>query len=181
MRVRDHVVISTAGAALLSPWLGSKVLPAWAASILIDVDHYAWFAIRRRRIDLMDAVRYFNGSNPATHRATRVLHSPLVLLAILVVAFRRPKHVLPVFLGMALHAALDYGHDAQMSRARAAAVTRTESRCERCGTPAQPVGTHLWRQPPLLPSYDPRNLLVLCAACHRNEHARPAVEAMAEA
>lgn len=61
MRVRDHVAVSTAGAALLSPWLGRGVLSPWASSILIDADHYLWFCLRQRRLNPVAAVRFFNG------------------------------------------------------------------------------------------------------------------------
>jgi hypothetical protein len=169
VRVRDHVVLSTTGAALLWPWLAGQVLPAWAASILIDVDHYAWFIVRHRRVNPIAAVRFFNGSSPASHSATHVLHSPVVMLLLLSAAVRR-RSLLPVLLGMAFHVGLDWSHEARLSRARAVVLRASESRCSWCGASGSNVSAHLWRQPVLLPSYDPSNLVALCVDCHRDAH-----------
>jgi 5-methylcytosine-specific restriction endonuclease McrA len=80
--------------------------------------------------------------------------------------------VLPVALGMALHVALDVRHEVRMNQARAAAMERDDFSCRACGTRASHVGTHLRRQPWLLPSYDAQNLVSLCAPCHAAAHAR---------
>ena len=48
MRVRDHIALSTAGAVLARPWLDSGALGLWAGGVMVDVDHYAWFCVRRR-------------------------------------------------------------------------------------------------------------------------------------
>jgi hypothetical protein len=50
MRVRDHVLISAAGAALAAPFIGHRALALWAGGVLIDTDHYAWFCVRQRRV-----------------------------------------------------------------------------------------------------------------------------------
>src|SRR5919109_1135990 len=89
VRVRDHVALSSAGAALLFPWLRGRVLGPWAASILIDVDHYLWYCLRQRRLNPLAAVRYFNQAQPPQHRQTRLLHSPAVLLVLLLLTLRR--------------------------------------------------------------------------------------------
>ena len=83
MRVRDHLVLSAAGAALLSPWAGGSALGLVAGGVLIDADHYAWFCLRERSLDPRAAVRFFNGAGPPQHVGTRALHSPLVLLGVL--------------------------------------------------------------------------------------------------
>ena len=62
MRVRDHVLISTAGAALAAPFIGRRALGLWAGSVLIDADHYAWFCFRQRRVSPRAAARFFNRS-----------------------------------------------------------------------------------------------------------------------
>lgn len=41
------------------PALGRRTPVAWATSILIDVDHYLWFAFRFRNPSFLDAVSYF--------------------------------------------------------------------------------------------------------------------------
>lgn len=169
MRVRDHIVIATAGAALLRPWASRGAMGFWAGSVLIDADHYVWFCLRHRLLNPLAAVRFFNQANPPQHPATRVLHSPTVLLAVLATGARRPW-LLPVTLGMALHVALDAHHETRMGWARTAALERDEFSCQACGTRGPHVGAHVWRQPRLLPSYRPQNLTSLCAPCHEAAH-----------
>jgi hypothetical protein len=171
MRVRDHIAISTAGAALACPWLGRRALDIWAGSVLVDADHYLWFCLRQRRWGPRAAIRFFNEAHAPQHTATRVLHSPAALLAVLVLGVRR-RELLRVAVGMGLHVALDLHHEARMDEARAAALERDGFSCQACGTRATHVGTHLREQPSLLPSYGTQNLISLCAPCHETAHAR---------
>jgi hypothetical protein len=154
---------------MLSPWLGRAVLNLWAGAVLIDVDHYVWFCLRERRLNPVSAVRYFNGAPTPQHAATRGLHSPLALLAVLLLGARRPQ-LLAVALGMGAHVTLDKLHEARMNQARAAALARDHLTCQECGTRGPQVGTHLQRQPWLLPSYSSQNLISLCPPCHRAAH-----------
>jgi hypothetical protein len=165
------MVLATAGAALLRPWVGRGALCLWAGSVLIDVDHYAWFCLRHRRLNPVAAVRFFNEADPPQHSATRVLHSPAGLLAALLVGVRR-RPLLPVAAGMGVHVALDTFHRARMAEARAAALERDEFSCQSCGARAPHVGAHVWRQPWLLPSYGSHNLISLCGRCHEAAHRR---------
>ncbi len=169
MRVRDHIVLSTAGAALLSRWAGRGALGFWAGGVLIDADHYVWFALRRQRLNPLAAVRFFNEPHPPQHAATRVLHSPVALLAVFLLGGRH-RQLLPVALGMGLHVALDEHHEARMSKARAAALRRDAFSCQACGERRPRVDAHLWHQPWLLPSYATQNLISLCGRCHEIAH-----------
>jgi hypothetical protein len=171
MRVRDHIALSTAGAALLRPWFRRGVVGLWAASVLIDVDHYAWFCLQQRAWNPFAAVRFFNGALAPQHAGTRVLHTPAAPLALLLLSVRQ-RRLLPAALGVSLHVALDAHHDARMGEARRAALERDDFTCQACGTRAAHVGTHLRRQPWLLPSYGPRHLISLCPECHEAAHAR---------
>jgi hypothetical protein len=171
MRVRDHIVLSTAGAALVHPLFRRGAIGLWAGSVLVDVDHYLWFCLRERRFNPVAAIRFFNEAHPPQHAGTRILHSPAALLAMLLIGGRR-RAILSVALGMALHVALDVRHELRMDAARAAAMERDDFSCRACGTRASHVGTHLRRQPWLLPSYDTRNLVSLCGPCHAAAHVR---------
>jgi hypothetical protein len=170
MRVRDHIALSTAGAGMLSPWLGRDVLSLWTGAVLIDADHYLWFCLRERCWNPVSAVRFFNEANVPQHSATRGLHSPVALLAVLLLGARR-RQLLAVALGMGLHVALDRHHEARMNEARAAALERDDFTCQTCGTRGPDVGTHVRGQPWLLPSYGPENLVSLCDPCHEAAHA----------
>lgn len=169
MRVRDHVALSTAAAAGLAPWLGHRAVGLWAGSVLIDADHYAWFCVSERRLSPAAAVRYFGRAHPRRQAATRALHSPAALATAFVLGLRRAP-LLPIALGMGLHVALDAHHEARMTRARAAALARDRYRCRACGRRGR-LAAHLWRQPPLLPSYRTENLVTLCGRCHEAAHA----------
>jgi hypothetical protein len=141
----------------------------WLASILVDVDHYLWFAVRTRQLNPAAAVRYFNGAHPASHAGTRTLHSPLALYAALLLGVRR-KSALKVALGMAAHVALDARHEARSLTARDAALRRDQFTCRSCGAQGAHVETHLLRQPLLLPSYSPDDFVSLCPSCHEEAH-----------
>ena len=169
MRVRDHVLISTAATALVTPFIGRRALSLWAGGVLIDADHYAWFCLRHRSLSPQAAVRFFNKADPPRHQATRALHAPTALLLAFLLGLRR-RQLLPLALGMGLHVALDAQHEARMNRARAAALARDGCSCQLCGAAA--VAAHVWRQPRLLPSYRVGNLTSLCGTCHEKAHAR---------
>jgi hypothetical protein len=171
VRVRDHVLISAAGAVLSAPFMGHGALGLWAGGVFIDADHYAWYCLKQRRLNPRAAAQFFNQADPPQHPATRALHAPAVLFMLLLVGLRR-RQLLPVVLGMSLHVALDAQHQALMDRARSAALARDKYSCQACGTETPPVGAHVWRQPRLLPSYRAENLISLCCRCHEAAHAR---------
>jgi hypothetical protein len=174
MRVRDHVAISTAAAVLSRRWLGRNAMALWAGAVLIDSDHYLAFCLQEGRVSPAAAVRFYGGPAASEHWATRAFHAPLAVLAVLGLGARlRPLTALGF--GMSLHVMLDAGHEARMGHTRAAALERDRHTCQSCGARATPhVGTHLARQPWLLPSYRPRNVVSLCGPCHELAHARQA-------
>jgi hypothetical protein len=145
------------------------VLGLWAGGVLIDVDHYLWFWRHERRLSLAAAVRFFNAGRAPAVPATRVLHHPAAVLALLALGLSR-RRLRPLALGVGLHVALDASHEMRMQEARIAALARDGSACRECGARKGGVGTHLWRQPLLLPSYDAENLISLCDRCHQRVH-----------
>lgn len=171
MRVRDHVVLSTAGAAAAAPWAGRRVLASWAGSVLIDTDHFLWFCLRERSLNPVAAVRFFNEADAPAHQATRILHSPVAVLLTLLLGIRRPIAAY-VALGMAIHVAIDARHRTRLDDAREKALRRDGHACQSCGATDRQVGAHLWRQPLLLPSYRADNFVTLCGPCHEVAHAR---------
>jgi hypothetical protein len=169
MRVRDHVALSTAAALILSPRLGRSVVGAWAGSVLIDADHYVWHSVRHRDVSPLAAFRFFAQAHPPNPPASRVLHAYAPLLAA-VLAAARARRGLGLAAGMCLHVALDARHELRMQRARTAALDRDDHTCRACGTRGSHVETHVWRQPPLLPSYETENIVSLCGRCHEAAH-----------
>ncbi len=169
MRVSDHTLISTGAAAALYPRLRRWVLVPWAASLLIDVDHYLWFCLHQRSVSPRKAVRFFNQAQPPKHSGTRLLHHPLTLLLLLMVSVRWRWAAL-LLLGMAFHVGLDVYHGARMDEARRVALRRDAATCQRCGARGPDVVAHLWRQPRLLAAYGVEHLISLCAQCHELAH-----------
>lgn len=170
MRVRDHVAVSTVGAALLQRLFGRGGLGFWAGGVLIDADHYLWYFATQRRLDPMAAVRFFNRADGPQHSATRILHNPLSLLLVSLLAARM-RRLRPIAAGMCLHAALDLAHRARMDVLREAALARDSGRCQACATSAGQIRAHLARQPWLGPSYRLEHLISLCERCHEAAHA----------
>lgn len=168
VRVRDHIALSTAAAIVVAPRLRRSVVAAWAASILIDVDHYLWFVVRHRQVDPVSAVRSFNSAQAPQHSETRLLHHPAFLLALAAASTRVPA-LRPPLLGMSFHVALDSVHRARSRRAQQAALRRDAGRCRICGSD-DGVVVHIWRQPRLLPSYRIDNYVALCDGCHHVAH-----------
>jgi hypothetical protein len=169
MRVRDHVALSAVGAAASKPWFGPRLAGVLAGGVLIDADHYLWFCVHERRLDPSAAVRRFNEAHAPEQSATRAFHSPAALLGVLLLSGRKPR-LRPVVAGMGLHVALDRFHEARMARSRAAALRRDDFTCQVCGTRGPHVETHVHRQPVLLPSYRPDNLISVCGLCHEAAH-----------
>jgi hypothetical protein len=166
------VLLSTATAVLLTPRLGLDAVGLWAGGVLIDVDHYVWYCIRQHDASPRAAVRFFEGAHPSQTPATRVLHHPLSLLAVLALAARR-RGLRSLAVGMIVHVGLDGQHVLRMNRARAEALERDRFACRTCGAQARQLDTHLFRQPALLPSYRASNLVSLCAPCHEVAHDSP--------
>jgi hypothetical protein len=171
MRVRDHALISAAAAAAVAPFIGRGAVGLWAGGVLIDADHYVWFCLRHWRLNPVAALRFFNQADPPQHQGTRLLHSPAALSFALLLGLRQ-RRLLPVALGMGLHAALDVLHVTWMDRARSIALARDGYSCQACGPATPAVTAHLCRQPALLPSYHAQNLIALCGPCHESAHAR---------
>lgn len=137
------------------------------------MDHYLWFFLTRRRWSPLAAARFFNEAHPPQHATTRVLHGRWALLTIALVGARR-RGARAALLGMTLHLALDAYHESRMSETRLAALLRDDHTCQTCGARDARLGTHLWRQPRLLPSYASQNHITLCDMCHQAAHAHPA-------
>jgi hypothetical protein len=170
MRVRDHIAISSAAAVLSRRWIGRNASLLWAGAVLIDSDHYFAFCLQEGRVSPTAALRFYNRPVVPEHWAARAFHTPVAVLAVFCLGARmRPLTVLGF--GMGLHVMLDTVHEARMDHARAVALYRDRHTCQMCGAHAGHVGTHLSRQPWLLPSYRPQNVVSLCTPCHVLVHA----------
>lgn len=169
LRVIEHLLIASAGAALAAPWAGDAVVPALAASVLIDTDHYLWFVLSGKGGNLGSAVRYFNGPDVPESGSTRALHHPCVMLALGTCSVWR-QQLRPIVIGMALHVLLDKHQRRRLRQARLAALRRDEFMCQRCRVRGVEMTAHQWRTTPLLTFPRSSQMITLCARCHWAVH-----------
>ncbi len=174
MRVQEHMKLSTATALVTLPWLKQDVVIPFAASILIDVDHYLWHAIEHRTLSLGAALRYYGQADPPRLARQRLLHHPLVLALLLVVAARTRSRLLWLILaGLIFHTSLDAIHITRMDSLKHSLSEQADYTCPACGQRYDALQLHTIRfARNIFDRYNPQHFIVLCPACHRWAHAR---------
>jgi len=172
MRVQEHVKLAAAAAIVALPWLKKDVWIPLASSVLIDVDHYLWHAVTHRTLSLRTAVRYFGQAAPPQLPQARLLHHPLVLGSLLVVAAHTRSRILWLILaGLLFHVSLDLVHVTQMNRLKRSLSEKAESICPACGKHYEALQLHTVHfASNLLDRYNSRHFVVLCPECHEKVH-----------
>ena len=172
MRVQEHVKLSAAAAIVALPWLKKDVWIPLASSVLIDADHYLWHAVTHRKLSLRVAVRYFVQADPPQLPQARLLHHPLVLGCLLVVAARARSRILWLILsGLLFHVSLDLVHVTQMNRLKRTLSENAKSICPGCGKSYEALQLHTVHfASNLFDRYNPRHFIVLCPVCHEKAH-----------
>lgn len=172
MHVREHMKLSAAAALIAAPWLKQEVAIPFAASILIDVDHYAWHVVTHRTFSLRAAMKYFGQADPPQLRQMRLLHSPVVLGIMLVLALRTRSRFLGLILaGLLFHVSLDAIHVTQMGHLKKTLSEQAQFRCKACGNEFAALQLHtVYVARTILDCYNPRHFVVLCPACHEQAH-----------
>ncbi len=176
MRPQEHAQLSAVAAAAAWPWLKQDVWIPFAASILIDADHYIWHAITQRTLSLRSALHYFQQSNPPRIADQRLLHHPLVLALLLFLAVRLRSRLLGLILaGLTFHVCLDRFHNSRMDRLKRELNEQAHFTCPTCGVQLDELELHTVHTPRvILKRYQPDNFVVLCPDCHHAAHQRPA-------
>lgn len=172
MRVREHVQLSAAAALIAAPWLRQEVAIPFAASILIDVDHYAWHVVTHHTFSMRAAMKYFGRADPPQLARMRLLHSPVVLGIMLVLALRTRSRFLGLILvGLLFHVSLDALHVTQMSHLKKTLSEQAQFRCKACGKEYAILQLHtVYVARNILDRYNPRHFVVLCPVCHERAH-----------
>lgn len=172
MRIQEHVKISAVAAAITFPWLKKDIWIPLAASILIDVDHYLWYAITHRTLSLRAAVSFFGQADPPQTASMKVFHHPLFLGTLLFLAVRFRSRLLGLILsGLLFHLGLDVIHILQMSHLKKTLSEQADYHCPECGRPDDALQLHtVYFAKNLLDRYNPRHFVVLCAECHELAH-----------
>ena len=174
MRVQEHIKLSTLAAAVSLPWLGKDVWIPLTASVLIDVDHYMWHAVTYRTLSLRAAIQYFGQADPPQYQEMRLLHHPLILGILLLIALRtRSRFLLLILAGLLFHVSLDIVHVTQMKSLKQSLSEKANDICAECGEEGKALQLHTVHfSPSIVDRYHPRNFVVLCATCHERAHSQ---------
>jgi hypothetical protein len=172
MRVQEHLKLSSIAAVVTLPWLKQDVLIPLVASIGIDIDHYLWHAVKFRTLSLRAAVRYFSQADPPQLAQQRLLHHPLLLGALLMLAVRlRSRLLLLILSGLLFHVSLDVVHITWMKQLKSSLAEQAEGKCAACGKQGEALQLHTVHfARNLLDRYNSRHYVVLCPACHEKAH-----------
>ena len=174
MRVQEHVKLSAAVALVALPYLKKDVWIPLTASILIDVDHYVWHVVAHRTLSLRAAVRYFGQADPPRLAQAKLLHHPITLVCLLLLAARTHSKILWLILaGFLFHVSLDVVHMRQMRSLKRSLSEQTNFRCSACGHDHAELQLHTVHVVSnLLDRYNPHHFVVLCPTCHERAHGR---------
>lgn len=172
MRVQEHVKLSAVAATIALPWLGKDVFIPFASSVLIDVDHYLWHAVAFRTLSLREAVKYFGQADPPQLKEARLLHHPLVLgILFLVALFTRSRFLMLILAGLVFHVSMDVVHMTQMQTLKQRLSEKASNMCPECGVQCEALQLHtVYFSPRLLNRYNAENFVVLCPTCHEKAH-----------
>jgi hypothetical protein len=186
MRPQEHAKLSAVAAVAAWPWLKQDVWIPYVASILIDTDHFAWYALSQRSLNLRAAARFFRQGKAPHRPEVRLLHQPAVLALLLLLAVRTRSRLLGLILGgLVFHVCLDRYHQAQMRHLQQVLHEQAHFTCPHCGQSFPEMELHtLRRQKNLLEQYKPDRFILLCHSCHaelhrkKGMHARPTSRSM---
>lgn len=177
MRVQDHIKLSAAATAAALPWLKKDAWIPFAASILIDVDHYLWFALVYRTLSLRDALRFYTQANPPRKPEMKLFHQPPFLALLLFIAvFTRSKWLWLIISGLLFHVSLDVIHGTQMSRIRRVLHEEARGTCSACGLTGAKLEIHTLRfSRHIIDRYNLAHYVALCPSCHEKAHEKEGV------
>lgn len=172
MRVQEHVKLSVIAATIALPWLGKDVIIPLTSSLLIDVDHYLWHAITYRTFSLRAAIKYFGQADPPQLKEARLLHHPLVLGTLFLIALlTRSRLLMLILAGLLFHASLDVVHVTQMQSLKQSLSEEAGNICPECGERCEALQLHtVYLSPSMLNRYNAENFVVLCPTCHEKAH-----------
>ncbi|HEU5376159.1 MAG TPA: hypothetical protein VFV38_12010 [Ktedonobacteraceae bacterium] len=174
MRPQEHAKLSAIAAVAVWPWLKEDVWIPFAASILIDADHYFWYAITQRNLSLRAALRYYRLANPPRRPEMRLLHQPVILGLLLWLAIRTRSRLLGLILaGLLFHVSLDRYHNTRLHYLKRSLNEQAHFTCPQCHTKLTELQLHMLRRPRnIIERYTADNFIVLCPQCHALAHRR---------
>lgn len=115
MKMSGHVVLSTLCGIGLYPFLGKEIIVPWAISIFLDIDHYLWYFMRFRKLNIQQAIKFFE--NRLERSTLCIFHLIEVWLLFGILSFFS-RVLLLIFIGMTFHLVLDIYSDMRDIRYR---------------------------------------------------------------
>lgn len=103
-----HIIVGIIVSALLYPIYGLNVLIILISNILIDADHYLWYVLKIKNIDLVKAFKFYKNRNIRVKhgRILHIFHTAEVLILIIILSFYN-KLFFFVLVGIVIHLILD--------------------------------------------------------------------------
>lgn len=180
MHPRHHLLLSSAAALAVYPWLGRRVVVPWAASLLIDLDHAPAY-IRQHGLASPAAIWRHYRAGQGDGRQHLLHRWPLILAGL------AATPLLPLLglaaVGLAFHRLLDDGHGllqpswrrwrwrlSAKGRLHAQIQRRDGYACRVCGASGVLLDLHHLVAENQGGANRPDNLISVCRPCHRMLH-----------
>src|SRR5439155_25026187 len=154
------------------PWPKKDVLLPPASNSFIHASPHLWPAVTHRTLSLKAAGRYFLQADPPRLAQQRLLHHPMILGALLVVAALTRSRILWLILaGFLFHVSLDTIHVTQTNYLKRTLIEQANFTCSACGQHFEDLQLHtVHAARNILDRYNPRHFVVLCSTCHEKAH-----------
>jgi len=103
-----HILYSTILCLILYPFIGFNTIIVWIFSIFIDVDHYIWDIIARKKWNLFKEYKKHKNQEFAHYKYKfHIFHLVELIILLGVLGFYN-KTIFYVFIGMLFHYILDW-------------------------------------------------------------------------
>ena len=93
-------------ALILFPFIGFASLLVFVGGFLIDVDHYVYYLLRYKKVNPLDAYRFYLSNREGFPQVLHIFHTYEILLVIFILALFS-EVVAIIVLGILLHIGMD--------------------------------------------------------------------------
>jgi hypothetical protein len=109
MKVIIHFITSSILAAVLYPTFSWKVFLIIAGGVLIDIDHYLWYAYKYKNFSLVKSYKFYaaNAEKYKIHAGILLIFHSIEFLVVLAVISFYTEFALLLTIGLLLHHLLD--------------------------------------------------------------------------
>ncbi len=119
MDLIPHLITNTILAAVLFPFFGWISLLVFMGGFFIDVDHYIYYVLAKKKLSLNQCREYYSKEQYLleTHHVLVVAHTVEFLLLMIILSFMSELFVF-ILVGLILHIAMDLLHNYVLKRRR---------------------------------------------------------------